>query len=244
MLNNRNFWKVRSEKFNKLEWIERENFLKAFTKFCKPEKSFFVLDLGSGTGIVARRLSAKVKGVMGIDISRGMISKVPRNINNVDYQLMNAENLLFPDEYFDLITARMVFHHIEHLHKAMQEAFRVLKKGGRVVLCEGVPPHKSVRQRYVKIFKLKEKRHTFLEDDLVDLYVKADFRDIVVKPYIMKQVGMKNWLNNSGLSDKICEKIVRLHLEANDNFKQLYNMKIVPEDIFFDWKFIFVAGSK
>jgi len=242
---NKNFWKVRSEKFDNLEWIKRENFLKAFITFCKPQKSFNTLDLGSGTGILTRQLSAKVNRVSGIDISQEMIKKASRDINYIiDYQLMNAENLLFPDEHFDLITARMVFHHIEHPDKAMREAFRVLKKEKCMVLCEGIPPDKSVRQRYIEIFKLKEKRLTFFEDDLNDLYERAGFRDIIIKPYIMKQVSMRNWLNNSGLSDGICNKIVKLHLEADDNFKRLYNMKVSPEDILFDWKFVFVSGLK
>lgn len=242
---NMDFWKIRSEKFGNLEWIKRENFLKSFISFCKPQKSFKALDLGSGTGIVTRRLSTKVNTVIGVDISPEMINKASRDNNDIiEYQLMDAENLLFPDEHFDLITARMVFHHIEHPAKAIREAFRVLKRGRRMALCEGVPPDKSVRQRYVEIFKLKEKRHTFFEDDLNGLYNKAGFRDIIIKPYIMKQVSMRNWLNNSGLSDEVCNKIVKLHLEADDNFKHLYKMKVFSEDILFDWKFVFISGLK
>jgi SAM-dependent methyltransferase len=239
-----NFWKIRSEKFDRLEWIKRENFLKSFIEFCQPLDSFIALDLGSGTGIVTRGLSPKVNRIIGIDISKEMIDKAPRNDSNVDYQLMNAEKLSFPDEYFDLMTARMVFHHIEYLDKAMQEAYRVLKEGRLMTMCEGVPPDKSVRERYIEIFKLKEKRHTFFQDDLVGLYERAGFRNISVKPYFMRQVSMRNWLNNSGLSDEICEEIVRLHLETDENFKKTYNMKINPEDILFDWKFIFISGVK
>ncbi len=241
---NENFWKIRSEKFDNLEWIKRENFLIAFIEFCQAQSSFNALDLGSGTGIVSRGLSLKVNKVIGVDISKEMINKTPHNADNTEYKLMNAEKLLFPDDYFDLITARMVFHHIEQPDKAMQEAYRVLKEDRMMAMCEGVPPDKSVRERYIEIFKLKEKRHTFYEDDLVGLYERAGFRDITVKPYITKQVSMRNWLNNSGLPDEICEKIVRLHLEADENFKKAYNMEISPEDIFFDWKFIFISGLK
>lgn len=237
------FWKIRAEKFDKLEWIKRKDFLEAFTKFCRPQKSFIALDLGTGTGIATRSLSARVKKITGIDISPEMIRKAVR-AGNIEYQLMNAEGLYFPDESFDLVTARMVFHHIEHLNKAMQEAFRVLKKNRRMALCEGVPPDKSVRQRYVEIFKLKEKRHTFFESDLIDLYKGAGFKDFIVKPYIMKQVSMKNWLHNSGLPNQICRKIVRLHTKTDDNFKRAYNMRINSDDILLDWKFIFISGLK
>jgi len=241
---NKDFWKLRSEKFDRLEWVKKEDFLKDFIDFCKPKRSFVVLDLGSGIGTLTSHLSKVVKKSIGIDISQEMIDKAARDMDNIDYKLMNAESLAFPDEYFDLITARMVFHHIENLNKAMEEALRVLKKGKRMVLCEGVPPDKSVRQHFIEIFKLKEKRHTFLKDDLVNLYKEAGFRKIIVKPYIMRQVSMSNWLNNSGLPDEVCQKIVRLHLEAGSNFKRLYNMKVTSDDILFDWKFIFISGLK
>ena len=241
---NKKFWKVRAEKFANLDWIKREKFINDFIKFCKPKKSFTALDLGSGTGVITCQLSKRVHNVIGIDISRDMIKRAQRNSDNIEYRLMNAENLAFPSKRFDLITARMVFHHIENLDKAMQEAHRVLKENSRMVLCEGVPPDRCVRKRYIEIFRLKEKRHTFYEDDLTELYKKANFKDIVVKSYIMKQVSMRNWLNNSGLPDDTCEKIVKLHLEGDDKFKKAYNMKIISEDIFFDWKFAFVSGVK
>jgi hypothetical protein len=65
-----------------------------------------------------------------------------------------------------------------------------------------------------------------------------------MREYIMEQVSMSNWLSNSGLPDDICEKIVKLHLEADEHFKKVYNMRVTPEDIYFDWKFVFIAGTK
>jgi ubiquinone/menaquinone biosynthesis C-methylase UbiE len=244
MENNKKFWRLRAKRFDKLEWIKRENFLKAFIKFARPKKAFFALDLGTGTGVIAHHLAFTARRVMAIDISKDMIQKVCRKDSKVDYRLMNAESLIFQDGHFDLITARMVFHHIERLDKAMIEARRVLKKGGRLVICEGIPPDKSVRQRFVQIFKLKEKRHTFLKEDLVDLFKRAHFKNISLKYYVTRQVSMRNWLGNSGLPDKICEKIVRLHLDADSHFKRVYNMKVFPSDILFDWKFIFISGEK
>ena len=239
-----NFWKTRAKNFEKLEWAKRENFLNSFLEFCQPQKDFLVLELGSGTGIVTRALSPRVNTVVGIDISQDMIKKALFSSPNIKYQLMNAEKLSFNNDYFDLVIGRMVFHHIDHLEKAMRQAYRVLKKDKNLVICEGIPPDDSVRKSFIEIFKLKEKRHTFSSRQLRDLYKVAGFKNINMKTYIMRKVSMKNWLNNSGLSDKICQKIVQLHLKADDNFKRLYRMQVTSKDIYLNWKFIFISGTK
>lgn len=237
------YWKKRAKDYNKLAWTRKQEFMEAMIKFCRPQKRYLALDLGSGTGAVTQHLAQKISVVIGVDISEDMIEQALRN-NNVLCQLMNAEELKFPSNFFDLVTARMVFHHIHKLDKAMNEAKRVLKKGGRLVICEGVPPAKSAKKRYMEIFKLKEKRHTFLPEDIVAMFKRARFRNIRVEPFIMKQVSMHNWLNNSGLPYSVCRLIENLHLEADDNFWSLYNMRVTKNDILMDWKFVFVSGEK
>ncbi|MBN2406076.1 MAG: methyltransferase domain-containing protein [Elusimicrobia bacterium] len=237
------YWKKRAKDYNKLSWTRKHEFMDAMIRFCRPRKTDIALDLGSGTGAVTQHLADNVGLVMGVDISEDMIMQALTN-NNVMCQLMNAEELKLPDNFFDLVTARMVFHHIEKMDRAMGEARRVLKKGGRMVICEGVPPHPSVKKRYMEIFKIKEKRHTFLIEDLVGLFKKAKFKSIKVKEYIMKNVSMQNWLNNSGLQYGACRKIENLHICADENFKKVYNMKITRDDIIMDWKFVFVSGEK
>jgi ubiquinone/menaquinone biosynthesis C-methylase UbiE len=239
----KNYWKNRAQNYNKLSWTKKQEFMEAMIRFCKPKKRDLALDLGSGTGAVTQHLAEKVSIVIGVDISEDMIVQALSN-NNILCQLMNAEALKLPNNFFNLVTARMVFHHITNLDKAMNEASRVLKKGGRMVICEGVPPAESVRRRYNEIFKLKEKRHTFYPEDLVGLYKKAKFKNISVKPYVMKQVSMHNWLSNSGLSYGVCRKIENLHLDADNNFKKAYNIKVTEDDVLMDWKFVFVSGEK
>jgi ubiquinone/menaquinone biosynthesis C-methylase UbiE len=64
----------------------------------------------------------------GIDNSLEMLDKVPRK-DDLVLKTCSAEILEdVPDNYFDLITARMVFHHINDSSAAMQSAFRALKK--------------------------------------------------------------------------------------------------------------------
>jgi SAM-dependent methyltransferase len=239
-------WDRRSETYDKLYWVQNSEFLKQFIEMCSLNKSIDALDIGAGTGKVSQAIAPFVNSVIGIDISERMIEKanIQNQFDNVRYIKMNVESLKFPSEKFDLVTARMVFHHVKNLEKGFKECYRVLKKGGRMVVSEGVPPDYKVRSQYAKIFEFKEDRHIFYESDLINLMHNVGFKDITLKPFYMYQVSLNNWLKNANLPDKICKNILKLHLEADEHFKKVYRMKITENDIYIDWKFATVAGIK
>jgi ubiquinone/menaquinone biosynthesis C-methylase UbiE len=242
------FWAIRAKNYNKLEWTTKSEYLKKFLDAGNFSKDDVVLDVGTGTGIIAKLVSPHVKKVVGIDISPDMINQAngTNNGKNAEFILNDACNLQFEDETFDKITARMSFHHItKDTLKAMQECHRVLKRGGMVIFSEGVPPDKSVKERYEEIFKLKEDRITFFEEDMQELMEQAGFKVVNVQLCIQKQASLNNWLCNSGLPPETIEKIRILHTESDDNFKKVYNMRITEDnDVFMDWKFIIMIGVK
>jgi len=88
------------------------------------------LDYGCGEGSVALRLwESGAREVYGIDISEGMIMRARARLPQVDFRVMNAEALDFPDEFFDLVAGIAVLHHLD-LRRAIPELYRVLRKGG------------------------------------------------------------------------------------------------------------------
>lgn len=98
-----------------------------------------VLDYGCGEGLATKRMleSGAVK-VEAIDISEGMIQQAKENNNNdnrANFQVMNAEELTFEDEQFDIIFGGAILHHLD-LEKAFNEIKRVLKPGGCAVFVE------------------------------------------------------------------------------------------------------------
>ena len=154
------------------------------------------------------------------------------------------KTLPFPSETFDVCTARMVFHHVEDCMVGLGEVLRVLKTGGHLALIEGVPPDHRTRKRYEEIFRLKEKRHTFSEAELINMFHRAGFGNISLYPHFMKQVSLNNWLKNSALPQEAVDEITRLHIEADDYFKDVYNLKQVGDDVLMDWKFVILLGTK
>ncbi len=112
--------------------------------FGKIKEGDIVLDLGSGAGIDAILASKKVgeKGkVIGVDMTKEMIEKAKenakkQNITNVEFLLGEIEELPLKDNSVDTIITNCVINLTPDKAKTFSEAYRVLKKGGRIYLSD------------------------------------------------------------------------------------------------------------
>ncbi len=104
------------------------------------KKGETVLDLGSGAGFDAFLAANKVgkKGkVIGVDMTKEMIEKArantkKNNYNNVEFRLGDIEDLPVDDGSIDVVISNCVINLAPDKRKVFKEAFRVLKKGGRM----------------------------------------------------------------------------------------------------------------
>jgi ubiquinone/menaquinone biosynthesis C-methylase UbiE len=242
--NQEQFWKIRSEKYDNLKWVHERAYIKAFQSSTDFSKNNLVLDVGTGTGVIAHAIAPLVKEVIGLDISQDMLDHSNWKDNKY-FIKRDIRDSIFCDNIFDKVTARMVFHHItEKTKEAMDECYRILKRGGKMVLSEGVPPISEVKEDYKRIFKLKEKRLTFTEEDLINLMKNSGFKNIKVFVHVMKNFSVGDWLNNSGLPRDKQNKIYEMHVTGSEIFKKAYNMKNVNGDCLIDTKNLILVGEK
>lgn len=95
-----------------------------------------VLDLGCGTGIVARLLRERLGGaarISGLDVSPPMIAKARAIAPEIDWHEGNATALPFGDATIDLVLAQQVLQFIPDRALALREIRRVLVPGGRLI---------------------------------------------------------------------------------------------------------------
>ena len=243
-MNHEQFWKIRSERYNELDWVNEGTYIDTILLSGDFDKEDLVLDVGTGTGVIAHSLSPLVREVIGMDISQDMLDHSNWKDNKY-FIKRDIRNPIFHHDIFDKITARMVFHHIiDNTKEAMDECYRILKKGGKMVLAEGVPPTPEVKKDYENIFSLKEDRLTFLEEDLVSLMNNSGFSKVDVFTYTMKDFSVNNWLVNSGLSMAIQNQIFEMHINGSKQFKEAYNLKINNGDCYIDTLSLIVVGEK
>ncbi len=125
----------------------------------EPKAADVVLDVATGTGNTALALAPHVAHVTGLDLTPEMLDQArritaERGVTNADWVLGDAERLPFPDSSFDLYTARAAPHHFHDIGAALNEAFRVLKPGGRACFIDcSAPPEARDHLHRVEILR-------------------------------------------------------------------------------------------
>jgi demethylmenaquinone methyltransferase/2-methoxy-6-polyprenyl-1,4-benzoquinol methylase len=96
-----------------------------------------VLDVATGTGLVAREAVALTggSGVVGLEPSRGMLDEARRTVAAPLVQA-RGEALPFADARFDVLSMGYALRHVPDLFAAFREYHRVLRPGGRVLILE------------------------------------------------------------------------------------------------------------
>lgn len=129
-----------------------------------------VLEYGCGLGTWARSLAKQARSVVGIDLSDVAMQRANEaarrdGISNVHFRAMNAENMSFPDNSFDLVFGSGILHHLD-LGKAIAEIHRVLKPGGVAIFQEplGHNPIINAYRRYTPGARTQDE-HPLLRQD-------------------------------------------------------------------------------
>ena len=115
-----------------------------------------IIDVATGTGDLAIALkNTGAEEIIGLDISPGMLNigaekvkalSLDKQINMV---LGDGEKLPYEDGYFDVATVAFGVRNFEDLDKGLSEIFRVLRKGGRLLVLEtAVPTRFPFKQGY------------------------------------------------------------------------------------------------
>lgn len=94
-----------------------------------------VLDLGTGTGVLPRNLYGYGAKWTATDISKNQIeqAKILSKGMGIDYYTVSTENIDFPDDCFNVITACQCFGYFDH-KQVMPNLFRMLKHGGSLLI--------------------------------------------------------------------------------------------------------------
>jgi len=112
-----------------------------FVKIIGKEPVADFLDIGTGTGRILELLAAKVERGMGIDVSSEMLTVArtnleAANLRNVHVRQGDMYNIPVDDQSIDLATLHLVLHYSDDPRQVIEEAARVLRPNGRLVIVD------------------------------------------------------------------------------------------------------------
>jgi ubiquinone/menaquinone biosynthesis C-methylase UbiE len=173
-----------------------------------------VLDIATGTGMVAIEAAQIVSSqgkVIGVDISTGMLDRARQKaevlgLDNLDFQLADAEKLNFPENTFDYIFCSSAFIWMFDLLGALQLWYRFLKPGGILAFhafadtafIAGIVAQKVLEKYGVSLLLSKP---TGTIEQCYNLLQQAGFEEIDIRSeqdgnYISLEQAKAMWLGN------------------------------------------------
>lgn len=159
-----------------------------------------VLDVACGTGIVARRVAARMgqkAEIAGLDLSPNMLAVAEAAAKNEGYAIEwregRAEDLPFPDGSFDLVLCQFGLMFFADRQRALSEMHRVLVDGGRVLLSvwQGLDRHPfyqtlhNVIQRRLEMSGVQDIFALGDADHLRSFLITAGFSNLETEPISM-----------------------------------------------------------
>lgn len=121
----------------------------AMVRAVAPAPGDRILDVAAGTGTSSAALQRNGARVVALDFSPGMVAEGQRKHKKIEFIEGDAEQLPFGDNEFDAVAISFGLRNVNDPKAALAEMYRVLKPGGRVVVCEfSKPPVAIFRAGY------------------------------------------------------------------------------------------------
>ena len=138
------------------------------------------VDLGIGDGLLTLMLAEVAESVTAVDLSPEMLHQLAlraqkRGVHNIECVEGRIEDLPLEDDLFDVAVLSQALHHVDDASIPLDEARRVLKPGGRVLVIDLLAHNEDwVRER------LQHRQLGYTEPDLENLLKKSGFEQVHV----------------------------------------------------------------
>jgi ubiquinone/menaquinone biosynthesis C-methylase UbiE len=168
--------------FNKKETSPRYGILDFIS-----DKKLKVLEVCIGTAensviIAEKRPNAEI---IGIDLSKDMLALAKdkidkKGIRNIKTTVMDATNMNFKNEYFDIVLISLILHEVDDTirYKMINESRRVLSDNGRIIIVDWDKPKRVTQKCLFSVVKLLEPKgfKEFLELDINEYFEKYSLK--------------------------------------------------------------------
>jgi len=160
-----------------------------------------IADLGAGEGTFSQLLALRAKHVVAIDSSEKMVEfgrqlAHTHGLRNLEFRLGDLEAVPLEEGTVDLAFFSQSLHHAIHPEKAVDEAFRIVKPGGRIVILDLLRHQfEEAREMYADVWL------GFTELELRNFLKKSGFRNVQTA-IVHRETEPPHFATVSALADK------------------------------------------
>lgn len=217
--------------------------LRILTEWAALDRYKLALDIATGPGFTAFTVAPYCETVVASDIAERMIIQArqiaqERNIGNIRFEIIDAQNIPYPDASIDLVTCRTAPHHFPDIAKFLAEVHRVLKPSGTFLLCDTTTSESpDLAQWHQRVEAIRDPSH-------VDAPAPSEWRRLVgnagfeITHEKASQVNMIfwDWVKRSGTSDTVAKDLHQDFADADESTREEYGIQNVGDDDFtFHW---------
>ena len=231
--------------------FSNEDYINYVISAVTPNPSDTMLEVAAGTCAVGRSFSPYLKNVVCLDATTAMLETGKKeahkkHIDNIMFAKVFAEVLPFLSESFDLVYARLAFHHFTAIYRPFKEMVRVLKPSGKLVLIDMEAPEENLRKQRDSIETLRDPSHihNLSSDEIADLFYKNSLK-ITFSDKKTIPVSLDSWLSLTKTPQSIRKKITTLMTdEIQEKSKTGFAPYLKENNIFFDQNWLLTIGKK
>jgi ubiquinone/menaquinone biosynthesis C-methylase UbiE/DNA-binding transcriptional ArsR family regulator len=162
-----------------------------------------IADLGAGEGGLSQLLAQRARSVIAVDNSEKMVeygsSLAARHaLTNVEYRRGDLEKLPIADGTVDLTLFSQSLHHAQHPARAVAEAFRILRPGGRIAVLDLQRHHfEQARELYADLWL------GFTQAELVGFLEQNGFHNVRISA-VHRETEAPSFETILAMGDKLC----------------------------------------
>ncbi|WP_152656447.1 class I SAM-dependent methyltransferase [Oceanobacillus sp. CFH 90083] len=204
--------------------------LQKIAAWLNPSSEQIILDVATGGGQVAKTLAPSAKQVIATDLTPSMLTNVRNSINendNIFFMIADAEELPFLDHSFDIVTCRIAAHHFPHPEKFIQEAYRVLKPGGKCLFVDNVASEDEAEDQFLnQLEAMRDPSHGRAKkiSEWKKLFSTYSFT-LLQEDIRIKELPFQDWLHRTTDTEETRQQVIQFIQTADEKLQKCIRLQ-------------------
>lgn len=210
-----------------------------------------VLDAGCGPGIITEAIAPYVYKIVAYDLTLKMVEAArvrceSAGLYNVEYKTGMIESLPYQNEYFDRVVSRLVMHHLPEPIKGFKEMFRVLKKGGKLILADIISveePKNELLHNALEVLRDPSHVRMLPLSEIIEDLVSTGF-EILFEDFWIKEREFSEWIAITNSPERVEPLKTVMSALAQGGIDAGINLRSADNTVYFDHKWVLITASK